>query len=86
MAQYRASMREVPLVLVATQDLISEVNPRLIEDARSRLLAAELKCCAYFETCATYGLNVERVFHDGNIFFFVSCLYRHFIVSSYFPF
>ena len=21
--------------------------------------------CAYYETCATYGLNVERVFQDG---------------------
>jgi len=68
MAQYSAGLREIPLILVGTQDMISEVNPRLIEDARSRLLAAELKCCTYFETCATYGLNVERVFHDGKIF------------------
>jgi len=71
MVQYRAGLREVPLILVGTQDMISEANPRLIEDARSRLLAAELKCCAYFETCATYGLNVERVFHDGKMFFFI---------------
>ena len=25
--------------------------------------------CAYYETCATYGLNVERVFQDGDFTF-----------------
>ena len=25
--------------------------------------------CAYYETCATYGLNVERVFQDGKFGF-----------------
>lgn len=25
-----------------------------------------MKRCTYYETCATYGLNVERVFQDGN--------------------
>ena len=69
MVQYRTGLREIPLILVGTQDMISEVNPRIIEDSRSRLLASELKCCAYFETCATYGLNVERVFHDGEFLF-----------------
>ena len=28
--------------------------------------------CAYYETCATYGLNVERVFQDGKETFCVS--------------
>jgi hypothetical protein len=38
----------------------------VIEDARARKLASDLKKrCAYYETCATYGLNVERVFQDG---------------------
>jgi hypothetical protein len=37
----------------------------VIDDARARKLAADLKKCAYYETCATYGLNVERVFQDG---------------------
>ena len=46
-------------------DAISETRPRVIEDQRARKLAAELKNCAYYETCATYGLNVERVFQDG---------------------
>ena len=61
-----AAARDCPLILVGTQDMISEVKPRLVADARARLLASQLKCCAYFETCATYGLNVERVFHDGS--------------------
>ena len=25
-----------------------------------------MKRCTYYETCSTYGLNVERVFQDGN--------------------
>jgi hypothetical protein len=46
-------------------DAISENNPRVIDDSRARKLAADLKRCSYYETCATYGLNVERVFQDG---------------------
>ncbi len=46
-------------------DAISESNPRVIHEDRARKLANELKRCTYYETCATYGLNVERVFHDG---------------------
>lgn len=46
-------------------DAISESNPRVIHEDRARKLSNELKRCAYYETCATYGLNVERVFHDG---------------------
>jgi Arf-GAP/GTPase/ANK repeat/PH domain-containing protein 1/3 len=46
-------------------DAICESTPRVIEDARARKLASDLKRCAYYETCATYGLNVERVFQDG---------------------
>ena len=47
-------------------DAISENQPRVIDDSRARKLANDLKRCAYYETCATYGLNVERVFQDGN--------------------
>ena len=50
---------------VCVSDAISESNPRLIDDTRARKLASDLKRCAYYETCATYGLNVERVFQDG---------------------
>ena len=46
-------------------DAISETHPRVIDDGRARKLAQDLKKCAYYETCATYGLNVERVFQDG---------------------
>uniref|UniRef100_A0A8D3D7F4 Arf-GAP with GTPase ANK repeat and PH domain-containing protein 1 n=1 Tax=Scophthalmus maximus TaxID=52904 RepID=A0A8D3D7F4_SCOMX len=55
---------ELPLVLVGTQDAISSANPRVIDDSRARKLSNDLKRCTYYETCATYGLNVERVFQD----------------------
>ncbi|XP_025744913.1 arf-GAP with GTPase, ANK repeat and PH domain-containing protein 1 isoform X7 [Callorhinus ursinus] len=63
MANYR-NTSEIPLVLVGTQDAISSTNPRVIDDARARKLSSDLKRCTYYETCATYGLNVERVFQD----------------------
>ncbi|KAM6178575.1 arf-GAP with GTPase, ANK repeat and PH domain-containing protein 1 [Rhynchocyon petersi] len=63
MANYR-NTSEVPLVLVGTQDAISSTNPRVIDDSRARKLSNDLKRCTYYETCATYGLNVERVFQD----------------------
>lgn len=46
-------------------DAINEKNPRVIDEARARKLANDLKRCSYYETCATYGLNVETVFQDG---------------------
>ncbi|KAF2361365.1 Arf GTPase activating protein [Trinorchestia longiramus] len=49
----------------AQMDAISENNPRIIDDSRARKLAADLKRCSYYETCATYGLNVDRVFQDA---------------------
>ncbi|GAB6019286.1 Centaurin-gamma-1A, variant 3 [Chamberlinius hualienensis] len=64
MAHFR-NTTEIPLILVGTQDAISENNPRVIDDARARKLAIDLKRCSYYETCATYGLNVERVFQDA---------------------
>ncbi|XP_018571425.1 centaurin-gamma-1A isoform X2 [Anoplophora glabripennis] len=64
MSHYRNSA-EIPLILVGTQDAISENNPRVIDDSRARKLANDLKRCTYYETCATYGLNVERVFQDA---------------------
>lgn len=47
------------------QDAISATNPRVIDDARARKLSNDLKRSTYYETCSTYGLNVERVFQDG---------------------
>lgn len=69
MLNYR-SMHDLPVILVGTQDYVTETCPRVIDDGRARSLAHELKKCAYYETCATYGLNVERVFLDGNLRFF----------------
>ncbi|XP_053218836.1 arf-GAP with GTPase, ANK repeat and PH domain-containing protein 1 isoform X3 [Podarcis raffonei] len=63
MANYR-NTNEIPMVLVGTQDAISSSNPRVIDDGRARKLSNDLKRSTYYETCATYGLNVERVFQD----------------------
>ncbi|XP_004917926.2 arf-GAP with GTPase, ANK repeat and PH domain-containing protein 1 isoform X2 [Xenopus tropicalis] len=63
LANYR-NTSEIPMVLVGTQDAISCSNPRVIDDSRARKLSNDLKRCTYYETCATYGLNVERVFQD----------------------
>ncbi|XP_035386491.1 arf-GAP with GTPase, ANK repeat and PH domain-containing protein 3 isoform X2 [Electrophorus electricus] len=63
LSSYR-NTAEVPMVLVGTQDAISATNPRVIDDARARKLSNDLKRCTYYETCSTYGLNVERVFQD----------------------
>uniref|UniRef100_A0A6I8P1F4 ArfGAP with GTPase domain, ankyrin repeat and PH domain 2 n=1 Tax=Ornithorhynchus anatinus TaxID=9258 RepID=A0A6I8P1F4_ORNAN len=52
------------LALVGTQDRISASSPRVVADARARALCGDMKRCSYYETCATYGLNVERVFQE----------------------
>ncbi|KTG42241.1 hypothetical protein cypCar_00049009, partial [Cyprinus carpio] len=62
-SSYRNRQR-FPMVLVGTQDAISAANPRVIDDARARKLSNDLKRSTYYETCSTYGLNVERVFQD----------------------
>ncbi|XP_070496950.1 centaurin-gamma-1A isoform X2 [Chironomus tepperi] len=64
MSHYR-NVENIPIILVGTQDAISERCPRVIDDSRARKLANDLKRCSYFETCATYGLNVERVFQEA---------------------
>ncbi|XP_028303168.1 arf-GAP with GTPase, ANK repeat and PH domain-containing protein 1-like [Gouania willdenowi] len=56
---------EIPFVVVGTQDKISSTNPRVIDDARARQLCSDVRRCTYYETCATYGLNVNRVFTDA---------------------
>uniref|UniRef100_A0A8C5DA16 ArfGAP with GTPase domain, ankyrin repeat and PH domain 1 n=1 Tax=Gouania willdenowi TaxID=441366 RepID=A0A8C5DA16_GOUWI len=61
---------DLPLVLVGTQ-----ANPRVIDDGRAQKLSNDLKRCTYYETCATYGLNVERVFQDGkNLMFLITSI------------
>ncbi|NXE71478.1 AGAP2 protein, partial [Calcarius ornatus] len=51
---------DVALALVGTQDKISSSSPRAVEDARARALCGDARRCLYYETCATYGLNVDR--------------------------
>jgi Arf-GAP/GTPase/ANK repeat/PH domain-containing protein 1/3 len=70
MTHYR-NMCDVPFILVGTQDYVSDSSPRIIDDAKARALANELKRCSYYETCAMYGSNVERVFHEGLFIFFL---------------
>lgn len=63
LANYR-SISDIAVALVGTQDKISSSNPRAIEDVRARGLCNDMKRCMYYETCATYGLNVDRVFSE----------------------
>uniref|UniRef100_H2ZF77 Small monomeric GTPase n=1 Tax=Ciona savignyi TaxID=51511 RepID=H2ZF77_CIOSA len=63
LVQYR-NLSNVPLILVGTQDSICSERPRVIFDDRAKKLASDLKRCAYYESCSTYGLNVDHVFHD----------------------
>ncbi|XP_072512627.1 arf-GAP with GTPase, ANK repeat and PH domain-containing protein 2 isoform X2 [Salminus brasiliensis] len=55
---------DIGLVVVGTQDKISSTNVRVIEDKRVQQLCADMRRCTYYETCATYGLNVDRVFAE----------------------
>ncbi|XP_062842475.1 arf-GAP with GTPase, ANK repeat and PH domain-containing protein 1-like isoform X2 [Trichomycterus rosablanca] len=59
------NVAEIPFVVVGTQDKITSSNPRVIDDARARQLCSDVHRCVYYETCATYGLNVNRVFTDA---------------------
>ncbi|KAF7491540.1 Putative Arf-GAP with GTPase, ANK repeat and PH domain-containing protein 7 [Sarcoptes scabiei] len=59
------SNTDIPILLVGTQDTINENSQRVIDENRARKLAQELKNCQYFETCATYGLNVNKVFQTA---------------------
>lgn len=46
-------------------DKISGSNPRVIEDQRARQLCIDVRHSLFYETCATYGFNVDRVFSEG---------------------
>lgn len=71
--QQRLSRWEIPVQLRSRgsmfppflADKISASNSRVIEDSRARALCTEMRRCLYYETCATYGLNVDRVFSEG---------------------
>ncbi|XP_060793566.1 arf-GAP with GTPase, ANK repeat and PH domain-containing protein 2 isoform X2 [Neoarius graeffei] len=55
---------DIPLIVVGTQDKISSTNVRVIDNKRVQQLCADVRRCTYYETCATYGLNVDRVFTE----------------------
>lgn len=58
------NVAEIPIIAVGTQDKISSTNARVIEDKRVQQLCIDVRRCTYYETCATYGLNVDRVFNE----------------------
>ncbi|XP_072222539.1 arf-GAP with GTPase, ANK repeat and PH domain-containing protein 2 isoform X3 [Leuresthes tenuis] len=56
---------DIPVIVVGTQDKISSTNPRVIEDQRARQLCIDVRHSLFYETCATYGFNVDRVFSEA---------------------
>ncbi|KAM3617732.1 uncharacterized protein V6R79_010354 [Siganus canaliculatus] len=63
--QLSAQRTDVPIIVVGTQDKISSTNPRVIEDQRARKLCIDVRHSLFYETCATYGFNVDRVFSEA---------------------
>jgi len=66
-------------------DGVSENSPRLIEESRALKLASDLKRCPYYETCSTYGLNVERVFIDGEKLFLCNTINEAILTKTNWP-
>ncbi|XP_037335016.2 arf-GAP with GTPase, ANK repeat and PH domain-containing protein 2 isoform X4 [Pungitius pungitius] len=64
-SQLSAHRTDVPVIVVGTQDKISSTNPRVIEDQRARQLCVDVRHSLFYETCATYGFNVDRVFSEA---------------------
>uniref|UniRef100_A0A3B3ZA84 Uncharacterized protein n=1 Tax=Periophthalmus magnuspinnatus TaxID=409849 RepID=A0A3B3ZA84_9GOBI len=64
-AQLSSLRSDLPVIVVGTQDKISSSNPRVIEDQRARQLCIDVRHSLFYETCATYGFNVERVFAEA---------------------
>ncbi|CAL9703592.1 unnamed protein product [Knipowitschia caucasica] len=64
-AQLSSARTDLPIIVVGTQDKISSCNPRVIEDQRARQLCIDVRHSLFYETCATYGFNVERVFAEA---------------------
>uniref|UniRef100_UPI003AAAD497 arf-GAP with GTPase, ANK repeat and PH domain-containing protein 2 isoform X1 n=1 Tax=Centroberyx gerrardi TaxID=166262 RepID=UPI003AAAD497 len=64
-SQLSAHRSDVPVIVVGTQDKISSTNPRVIEDQRARQLCIDVRHSLFYETCATYGFNVDRVFSEA---------------------
>uniref|UniRef100_A0A672I714 ArfGAP with GTPase domain, ankyrin repeat and PH domain 2 n=1 Tax=Salarias fasciatus TaxID=181472 RepID=A0A672I714_SALFA len=64
-SQLGTQRSDVPVIVVGTQDKISSTNPRVIEDQRARQLCIDVRHSLFYETCATYGFNVDRVFSEA---------------------
>ncbi|XP_028266152.1 arf-GAP with GTPase, ANK repeat and PH domain-containing protein 2 isoform X3 [Parambassis ranga] len=64
-SQLTAHRSDIPVIVVGTQDKISSTNPRVIEDQRARQLCIDVRHSLFYETCATYGFNVDRVFSEA---------------------
>ncbi|XP_029011442.1 arf-GAP with GTPase, ANK repeat and PH domain-containing protein 2 isoform X2 [Betta splendens] len=65
-SQLSAFRTDTPVIVVGTQDKISSTNPRVIEDQRARQLCIDVRHSLFYETCATYGFNVDRVFSEAS--------------------
>uniref|UniRef100_A0A673AB63 ArfGAP with GTPase domain, ankyrin repeat and PH domain 2 n=1 Tax=Sphaeramia orbicularis TaxID=375764 RepID=A0A673AB63_9TELE len=63
-SQLSSHRTDIPVIVVGTQDKISSTNPRVIEDQRARQLCIDVRHSLFYETCATYGFNVDRVFSE----------------------
>lgn len=75
LANYRSNLDQVPLILVGTQDNEATCN-HLIDEYTAKHLAEEMQHdCVYYETCATYGHNVEKVFQEGKFYCCLSFLF-----------
>ncbi|KAJ3586785.1 hypothetical protein NHX12_013178 [Muraenolepis orangiensis] len=64
-SQLNSHRADVPVIVVGTQDKISSSNPRVIADQRARQLCIDVRHSLFYETCATYGFNVDRVFSEA---------------------
>uniref|UniRef100_A0A673AAC6 ArfGAP with GTPase domain, ankyrin repeat and PH domain 2 n=1 Tax=Sphaeramia orbicularis TaxID=375764 RepID=A0A673AAC6_9TELE len=64
-SQLSSHRTDIPVIVVGTQDKISSTNPRVIEDQRARQLCIDVRHSLFYETCATYGFNVDRVFSEA---------------------
>jgi len=62
--RFSHSRPNLPLFLIGTQDALGARSPRVIDDSRARKLAHDLNG-EYIETCATYGMNVDKAFVDA---------------------
>ncbi|GMR44562.1 hypothetical protein PMAYCL1PPCAC_14757, partial [Pristionchus mayeri] len=66
------SLQEMPVILVGTKDTVSESSPRVVTEEQGKRMAHKFGRCAYYETNASHGLNVEKVFKEACLKMFSS--------------